>query len=36
LPEFSDEDWISDFAFLVDMAQNLNDWIYKFREEINW
>jgi hypothetical protein len=25
LPEFSDDDWISDFAFLVDMTQNLND-----------
>jgi hypothetical protein len=25
LPEFSDEDWISDFAFLVDMTQQLND-----------
>jgi hypothetical protein len=25
LPEFSDEDWISDFAFLVDMTQHLND-----------
>jgi hypothetical protein len=24
LPEFSDEDWISDFAFLVDMTQHLN------------
>jgi hypothetical protein len=25
LPEFSDEDWISDFVFLVDMTQHLND-----------
>jgi hypothetical protein len=25
LPEFSDEDWISDFAILVDMTQHLND-----------
>jgi hypothetical protein len=25
LPEFSDEDWISDFAFLADMTQHLND-----------
>jgi predicted XRE-type DNA-binding protein len=25
LLEFSDEDWISDFAFLVDMTQHLND-----------
>jgi hypothetical protein len=25
LPEFSNEDWISDFAFLVDMTQHLND-----------
>jgi hypothetical protein len=25
LPEFSDEDWISDFAFLMDMTQHLND-----------
>jgi hypothetical protein len=24
-PEYSDEDWISDFAFLVDMTQHLND-----------
>jgi hypothetical protein len=25
LPEFSDEEWISDFAFLVDTTQRLND-----------
>jgi hypothetical protein len=25
LLEFSDEDWISDFAFLVDMTQHLNN-----------
>jgi hypothetical protein len=25
LPEYSDEDWISDFPFLVDMTQHLND-----------
>jgi hypothetical protein len=26
LPEFSDEDWISDIAFLVDMTQHLYDF----------
>jgi hypothetical protein len=26
LPEFSDEDWISGFAFLVGMTQYLNDF----------
>jgi hypothetical protein len=25
LPEYSDEDWISDFAFQVGMTQHLND-----------
>jgi hypothetical protein len=31
LPEFSDEDWISDFAFLVDMTQHLNDLNLQFQ-----
>jgi hypothetical protein len=25
LPEFSEEDWVSDFAFLMDPTQHLND-----------